>query len=244
MNDNDLDFTGIRFVNPGEYGDLTKDEQLCVALAQSEMLAVSVRVYQVMPGFTGAVKGNIATVGRESVIQEVDPRFTPDQSIPHLMLHKKADLKGDVHPGDEVVIRYADGSAKVIPVAVDAKYAYDIDLDGDPAMLKRITEFLAQASDGGKVRLTSDRIAEVVGNAVTNAHLEAFKQFNVPRPEQVSVAITEHVKTLDLQQESIRVSEKLLKAHERGYRVDLQESTKPQVVFVGAPKESQRMRLG
>lgn len=239
---NDLDFTKIRFVNPGKYAELSDDEQRCVSLAQAEILAVSVRVYQVEPGFNGSIKGVIAAIGRESVIQEVDPRFTPDKSIPHLVLHKKSDLDRDVQPGAEVVIRYADGSAKVIPVDREAKYAYDIDLEGDAVTLKRITEFLAQASDGGKVRLTSDRIAEVVGNAVTN--LSARNQLNLPRPNRVSVAITEHIKTIDLQKESIRISEKLLKAHERGYRLDLQESSKPQVVFVGTPKEMTRFRPG
>lgn len=240
----DLDFLGIRYVNPGEYPTLSRDEQLCVAIAQSEIMAVAVRVYQVEPGFTGVIKGNIATVGRESVVQEIDSRFTPDKNIPHLMLHKKSNLSSDVKPGDEVVIRYADGSAKVIPVDKEAKYAYDIDFEGDPAFLKRIAEFLNAASDGGKVRLTSDRIAEVVGNAITNAHLSALKEFGVARPDKVSVAITEHVKTLDLSREAIRVSEKLLKAHERGYRIDMQESTKPQVVFIGAPKrEEDRSRM-
>jgi len=237
--DNDLDFTdGIRYVNPGELGDLMPDAQLCVSLAQTEMLAVSVRVYQVDKSFSGAIKGNIATVGREFVAQEIDSRFTPDPSVPHLMLHKKENMNAAVNPGDEVVICYADGSAKVIPVAKNAKYAYDIDFDGDPALLKRIADFLNNASMGGEVRLTSDRIAEVIGNAVTNAAF-VLGQMGVARPQHISVAITEHVKTLDLKQESVRMSEKMLKAFERGYRIDLQESTKPQTLFV-RPTTKQR----
>lgn len=233
----DLDFTkeGIRYVNPGEYKDLSWDAYKCVALAQSEMLAVSVRVYQITKDFTGSIKGTISTVGKESVVQEVDPSFTPDPKIPHLIIHEKSLLNADVTPGDEVVIRYVDGTARVIPVGKDAKYTYDIELDGPPEALKRITDFLAKASNNGEIRLTADRIAEVVGNAVTNLYRDT-------RPESISVAVTEFVKSIDLKKESIVVSEKLLDAYESGYRVNLQASTPRQVVFVGTPEEVKSKR--
>lgn len=237
-NDNDLDFLGIKFINPGEYASLDKDQRTCVSLAQIETLAVAVRVYQIdKDKFTGSIKGNIAAVGRETIVQEVDSLFCPDGKSTHLILHKKEDLSGDAKPGDEVVISYADGSGHIIPVGDEAKFAYDIDFEGDPMVLDKITQFLNSASDGGKFKLTSDRIAEVVGNAVTNAGLAAFREFGMKAPESVEVAITEHIRILDLKSEAILVSEKMLKAHQFGYRLDMQESTRPQEVFRGAIRE-------
>lgn len=236
MSDKSLDFAGIKFINPMEYHQLPQDQRVCISLAQTEILAINVRVYQVDKNFTGAIKGNIAAVGRESFIQEIDKQFTPDSSIPYLMIHDKKNVMGNVAPGDEVVINYENGIGKVIPVATDAKYVYDIKLLGNSNLLNRVTEFLNNASQGGKVRLTSERIAEVIGGAITNAHSSAFREFNSSKPEHVIVGITEHIKTLDLKQESIRVSEKLLDAYDVGYRVNKQESTAPQVIFVGAPK--------
>lgn len=243
---NDLDFTGLKFINPGEYTKLNHDEKTCVALAQMESLSVFVRVYQVdKNNFTGAIKGNIAAVGRESVVQEVDRRFAGGSDIPHMIIHKKSDLFGaDIKPGDEVVISYSRGAGHVIPVEKDARYAYEIDFDGAPELLEKITNFIRDASSGGRVKMTSDRIAEVVGNAITNASLSALAEFGTKRPELIAVEITEHIKALDLKSESVRVSEKLLKSHQVGYRIDLQDSIKPQVVFSGArPSTSSHQKL-
>lgn len=242
-NDNDLDFTGLIYINPSKYKTLSADQHTCISLAQVEarQLSVHVRVYQVDKNhFNGGIKGNIAAVGRESIVQEVDRCFVPGGLANHpcLVVHNKSDLRGDAKPGDEVVISYSDGYGRIIPVHEEAKFAYDIDLEDDAKSLSIITQYLNKASDGGRVRLTADRIAEVIGAAVTNAAKagDPFVEFGLATPESVAVAITEHVRTLDLQQESVRVSEKMLVAFSQSYRIDLQQSTSPQEIFRGESK--------
>jgi hypothetical protein len=234
---------GVTYINPGDYDKLNHEERMCLSLAQIESLSVSIRVYRAdKTVMNSAIKGCIATVGRDSAVQEVDRNFTPDTDIPHMVIHKKCNLNREVKPGDDVVIRYQDGIGRVIPVRQNALYAYDIDFDGDEVTLERITRFISEASNGGVIKLSPEKIAEVVGNAVTNVgSCLTMSLFGMKKPDSIIVDITDHILTLDMQHESIIVSEKLLKAHQFGYRADLQNEIKPQIVFNGPSANRYKM---
>jgi len=216
----------VRYIPPKEYESMGEDFEVSANMAQMELLDMDIRVYAVEGGATiESLGGEIQNVGKTKVAQTLSKEFGLSDKHRHVVIHDKDRLGGfnNYQPGDNVHISYSNGVGKVTPCFPGARYIYEIDSqDALPEeQVEKIAQFISTASAGGKIRLSSDKIAEVVGNAIQNIHHTQMRDYGMAiRKDQVLVSTTDMVESAPVTRAV------LLKAYEHGYRPDKTETNK------------------